>query len=41
MGRIDASGPGPLTVWLAAAAPGGELDRRLAHGVGIRLLQRD
>ena len=39
--RIDASGPGPLTVCLAAAAPGGELDRRLAHGAGIRLLQRD
>ena len=38
---IDASGPGPLAVCLTAAAPGGELDRRLAHGAGIRLLQRD
>ncbi len=38
--RIDAAGPGPLAVKLAADVPGGEeeLDRRLSHGVGIRLL---
>lgn len=39
--RIDAAGPGPLAVGLASDAPGGEeLDRRLSHGVGIRLLGR-
>jgi catechol 2,3-dioxygenase-like lactoylglutathione lyase family enzyme len=40
--RIDAPGPGPLAVGLAADVPGGEeeLDRRLSHGVGVRLLPR-
>jgi catechol 2,3-dioxygenase-like lactoylglutathione lyase family enzyme len=39
--RIDAAGPGPLAVGLTSDAPGGEeLDRRLSHGVGIRLLGR-
>ena len=35
--RIAAAGPGPLSVGLAADAPGGELDRRLSHGVAIRV----
>ena len=35
--RIAAAGPGPLSVGLAAEAPGGELDRRLSHGVVIRV----
>jgi len=35
--RIAATGPGPLSVELAAGAPGGELDRRLSHGVAIRV----
>jgi glyoxalase-like protein len=35
--RIAAAGPGPLSVGLAADAPGGELDRRLSHGVVIRV----
>ena len=39
--RIDAAGPGPLAVELAADVLGGEeLDRRISHGVGIRLLPR-
>jgi hypothetical protein len=39
--RIGAAGPGPLAVGLAADVPGGEeLDRRISHGVGIRLLPR-
>ena len=38
--RLDAVGPGPLTVELNTGAPGpvGELDRRLAHGADIRLV---
>jgi len=41
-GRLDASGPGPLAVGLATDVPGRaeELDRRLSHGVRIRLLGR-
>ncbi len=35
--RIAAAGPGPLSVGLAAEAPGGELDRRLSHGAVIRV----
>jgi PAS domain S-box-containing protein len=35
--RIAAAGAGPLSVGLAADAPGGELDRRLSHGVIIRV----
>jgi catechol 2,3-dioxygenase-like lactoylglutathione lyase family enzyme len=33
--RRIAAGSGPLSVGLAADAPGGELDRRLSHGVVI------
>ena len=41
-GRLDASGPGPMAVGLATDVPGRaeELDRRLSHGVCIRLLGR-
>ena len=41
--RLDAAGPGPLAVGLAADVPGEvqELDRRLSHGVGIVLLRRN
>jgi catechol 2,3-dioxygenase-like lactoylglutathione lyase family enzyme len=41
-GRLDASGPGPLAVGLATDGPGRaeKLDRRLSHGVRIRLLGR-
>ena len=40
--RLDAAGPGPLALGLAAgAAVDEELDLRLSHGVGIRLLRRD
>jgi hypothetical protein len=35
--RIAVAGAGPLSVGLAADAPGGELDRRLSHGVIIRV----
>jgi hypothetical protein len=37
--RLDAAGPGPLAVELAADVPGSteELDRRLSHGVSIHL----
>jgi hypothetical protein len=35
--RRIAAGAGPLSVGLAADAPGGELDRRLSHGVIIRV----
>ena len=38
--RLEAAGPGPLSVGLAADAQGGELDPHLSHGVGIRLLRR-
>ena len=39
--REEAWRPGPLSVGLAADAPGGDLDRRLSHGAGIRLLRRN
>ncbi len=35
--RRSAAGPGPLSVALAADAPVGVLDRRLSHGVVIRV----
>ena len=38
--RLGATGPGPLSVRVAADAHGGELDRQLSHGVAIRLLRR-
>jgi catechol 2,3-dioxygenase-like lactoylglutathione lyase family enzyme len=38
--RLDAAGPGPLVVWLAAGEGGEarELDRRLSGGADLRLL---